>query len=191
MSDRKAELLSRQRVFEGSFFGLDRDRLRLPNGAEAELEVVRHPGACVVVPLDAEGNVHVVRQYRHATDGWLLELPAGKLDPGEAPAQCAAREVEEEVGHRARELVELGFIWPAPGLMDEKIFVFLARGLEPTEQALEADEVLEVEKLPFGVLYERALSGDLVDAKSICALVRVRHWLDVGEGRTRGPRRRP
>ncbi len=177
-SDSSAELLERARIYDGSFITLDRDRVRLPNGVEVDIDVVRHPGACVVLPVLDDQRIVMVRQYRHATDGWLLELPAGKLDAGEDPRECALREVEEETGYRAGELVELGFIWPAPGLTDEKIFVFLARDLTLVEQKLEADEVLDVELVPLDVLRSWSASGELVDAKSICALWRASRYLD-------------
>jgi len=167
-------LLSSKSVHDGRIVKLSLDEVRLPNGNTVTLEVIRHPGASAVVPVDASGNVILVRQYRHATGSWLLEVPAGTFDaPGELPEDCARREVEEETGHRAGRLVPLGWIWTTPGFTDEKIWLYLALDLTPTRSALEADEVLTVETLPFAEAVRRAVSGEIVDAKSVCALVRA------------------
>jgi len=134
---------------------------------------VRHPGAAAVVPLDADGSLLMVRQYRHTVGGWLLEVPAGKLSPGEDPAACAHRELEEEAGVRAATLRELGSIFVSPGFCDERIWLFLATGLAASEQRLEADEVLSVERVPLAEAERRALDGELVDAKSTVAILRA------------------
>jgi len=164
-------------VYRGQFLDVRVDRVELPNGEVAELEVVRHPGASAMVPITAEGDVLLVRQYRHAVGGWLLEVPAGKLDTGEEPEVCARRELEEEVGARAGELVPLGAIWASPGFTDEKIWLFLARCLEDARQSLEADEVLTVETLPFEEAVRRVHRGEICDGKSVCALLRAHAWL--------------
>jgi ADP-ribose pyrophosphatase len=135
--------------------------------------MIRHPGAAAVVPIDEAGRVLLVRQYRYAASGWLLEVPAGKLDDGEPPERCAVREVEEETGHRPRELEPLGWIWTTPGFTDEKIWLYLARGLESTRQNLQADEVLKVERFPFAEAVQMAASGVIRDGKSVCALLRA------------------
>ena len=170
-------LLHRRPVFEGRVVNLSVDRVRLPNGNECELEMIRHPGAAAVVPVDDSGHVLLVRQYRYAASGWLLEVPAGKLDDGEPPEVCAVREVEEETGHRPRDLEPLGWIWTTPGFTDEKIWLYLARDLEPTRQNLQADEVLSVERLPIGEAVEMAASGTIRDGKSVCALLRASRFL--------------
>jgi ADP-ribose pyrophosphatase len=143
-----AELLERRAVFDGRVVKLSLDRVRLPNGRVCDLEMIRHPGAAAAVPIDAEGRVLLVRQYRYAAGGWILEVPAGKLDGGEAPEVCAAREVAEETGFRPGRLISMGRIWTTPGFTDEKIWLFLALELEPAAQALQQDEVLTVERLP-------------------------------------------
>ena len=167
------EIVERRGVFKGRVLDLSVERVRLPNGNVCELELIRHPGAAAVVPVDDAGNVLLVRQYRHATGGYVLEVPAGKLDPGEAPDVCALREVEEETGHRPRELAPLGWIFTTPGFTDEKIWLFLATGLSATRQDLQHDEVLTVERMPLAEAVSRAESGDIVDAKSVCALLRA------------------
>lgn len=169
----KAERLGEKRVHRGRILNLDLETVRLPNGGICELEIVRHPGAAAVVPVDDAGRVLLVRQYRHATGGWLLEVPAGKLDRGETPEACAAREVEEETGYCAGSLAALGWIWTTPGFSDEKIWLFLARDLTPGRQSLQADEVLTVERVPLREAIAMATRGDIVDAKSVCALFRA------------------
>jgi ADP-ribose pyrophosphatase len=147
--------------------------VRLPNGHLCDLELIRHPGAAAVVPVDDDGEVVLVRQYRHAVGDWLLEVPAGKLDSGEPPEQCAARELEEETGLRASALIPLGSIWTTPGFTDERIWLFLAQGLVPTRQALQRDEVLRVERMPLRDAVALAEGGGIADAKSVCALLRA------------------
>ena len=174
MSDRPLPIRLRSReVFRGRALRLDVDAVRLPGGAEVELEMVRHPGAAAVVPLLDDGTVLFVRQVRYATGGWLLEVPAGKLDPGEEPEACARRETEEETGFRPARLHALGWIWTTPGFTDEKIWLYLATGLEPSRQALQDDEVLAVERLDFEAALERAARGEIQDGKTVCALFRA------------------
>jgi ADP-ribose diphosphatase len=170
------EVLESQRIFKGRVVDLSVHRVRLPNGNVCELELIRHPGASAVVPLDSSGNVLLIRQFRHATGGFLLEVPAGKLDPGESPETCAEREVQEEVGFRAGRLEPMGWIWTTPGFTDEKIWLFLAKDLSPASQALQDDEVLSVERLPLDEAVSMALRGEITDAKSICALLRARQF---------------
>lgn len=173
MSDPVVVLSSRS-VHDGRIVKLSLEEVRLPNGNTVTLELIRHPGASAVVPVDRDGNVILVRQYRHATGSWLLEVPAGKLDhPGESPEDCALREVEEETGYRAGRLVPLGWIWTTPGFTDEKIWLYLALELTPTRSDLQPDEVLTVEKLPLGEAARRAVNGEIVDGKSVCALLRA------------------
>ena len=179
-SHSKAELLETRTAFKGRRIAVDVDRVRLPNGEVAELEMIHHPGAAAIVPV-LDGEVLLVRQYRHATGGWLLEVPAGTLSPGESPAACAARELIEETGYSASLWQPLGWVWSTPGFTDEKIWLFLATGLEPARQSLEADEVLTVERLPLREAIDRAARGDLHDAKSVVALLRAeRHLPPLG-----------
>jgi ADP-ribose pyrophosphatase len=168
------EVLSTRHVHDGRIVKLSIEEVRLPNGNRVSLEIVRHPGAAAVVPVDDQGRVILVRQYRHATGSWLLEVPAGKLDhAGESPEACALREVEEETGYKAGHLVPLGWIWTTPGFTDERIWLYLARDLTPTRSALQEDEVLTVETMPLSEAVRRATSGEIVDAKSVCALLRA------------------
>ncbi len=174
--------LASREIFTGRTIRLTVDSVRLPNGMEVDLERIHHVGAAAVVPVTAEGEVLLVRQARWATGGWLLEVPAGKLDRStdggtEAPEACAARELEEETGFRAGHFEPLGWIWTTPGFADEKIWLFLATDLIPTQQTLEADEILHVERMPFAQAVEQALSGEIPDGKTVCALLRAAHRL--------------
>lgn len=174
--DREAStprLLDRRTAYAGRVLEVGIDRLGLPDGGTTELEIIRHSGASVVVPVTDAGEVLLVRQYRYATGQWLLEAPAGKLDPGEAPPSCALRELEEETGWRAARLVPLGAIWSSPGFTDELLHLFLASDLEPGSQALEQDELLTVERLPLEEAAAMARDGRIADAKTVCALLRA------------------
>jgi ADP-ribose pyrophosphatase len=168
------KLIQRRPVHRGRIVEVSVDRVRLPNGHEVDLDMVRHPGAAAVVPFVNETDILMVRQFRWAAGGWIYEVPAGKLDgDSDSPRACAARELEEEVGRRAGRLEALGAIWTAPGFSDEKIHLFLATDLSPAAQSLEADEVLDVVRLPFQEALRMAHDGDISDAKSLCALFRV------------------
>jgi ADP-ribose pyrophosphatase len=175
MSD--AETIASRTVFRGNVVELAVESVRLPNGSVCELELIHHRGAAAALPVDANGEVLLVRQYRHATREWLLEVPAGKLDGGEAPEICAMREIEEETGYRARDLVSMGWIWTTPGFTDEKIWLFLATGLTRTQQNLQADEALSVERHRLERAVAMAARGEITDAKSVCALLRARDLL--------------
>ena len=168
-----AEVLERRTEYKGRVVHLQLERIRLPDGPECSLEIIRHQGAAAVLPVDGQGRVVLVRQYRHATGGWLLELPAGKLDPGEDPASCALRELEEETGWRAGKLEPMGWIWTTPGFCDERIWLFRATQLSAGRQALEEDEVLTLETLPLAEAVRMALDGDIADSKTVCALLRA------------------
>ncbi len=179
-----AEVLERTSIYRGHVVDLSTERLRYPNDHEGTLEIIRHPGAAAVVLVDGDGQVVLVRQYRHAVAGWLLEVPAGKLDAGEEPEDCARRESAEEVGLRPRTLEPLGSIYPTPGFADERIWLFLGTDLEAVAADQEADELIELVRLPRADALALA-AGDTVeigearepvempDAKSAIALLRA------------------
>jgi ADP-ribose pyrophosphatase len=173
------ERLATRDIFRGRTIHVAVERVRLPNGREMDMELVHHSGAAAVVPLLEDGSVLLVRQYRYATGGWLLEIPAGKLDPGESPESCAIRETEEETGYRPGELQPLGWIWTTPGFADEKIWLFLATGLQQTTQVLGDDEVLSLERVPLAEAVEKAANGEINDSKSAVALLRAREVLKL------------
>ena len=146
------------------------EEVLLPNGNRIALETLLHPGASAVLPFVAPERVILLRQFRHASGGYLWEAPAGKLEPGEAPERCAARELEEETGFRAGRLVPCGAIFTAPGFTDERIHLFEAHDLERGQVAHERAEVIEVHEFPFEGALEMIDSGEIVDAKTIAVL---------------------
>jgi ADP-ribose pyrophosphatase len=166
--------MSQQRtIFEGRIIRLTLDTVLLPNGATAELEIVHHPGGAAVVALDAEGRVCLLRQYRHAAGGWLWELPAGKLDGGEAPLLCAQRELEEEAGRQAADWQSLGKIVSSPGVFTEVVHLFLARALTVVPVRAEEHEVIEVHWRPWAEVLRMAQDGEIADAKTLAGLLRA------------------
>ena len=161
------------RIYEGRAIHLDLERVVLPNGDEVELEIVRHPGGAAVAAIDDRARVCVLRQYRHAAGGWLWELPAGKLDAGEAPATTARRELAEEAGVSAARWTPLGRMVSSPGVFTEVVHLFLAQDLAPVPSAHEPGECLEVHWLPLRDAVDRALAGDIEDAKTVIGLLRA------------------
>ncbi len=162
--------LARRVLWGGSVGSFGIDEVELPNGRHATLALLHHPGAAAVVPfLDAE-RILLLRQYRHAAGGTIWEVPAGKLDAGEDPAQCALRELEEETGHRAGRLLRCGEILTTPGFSDERIHLFCAHDLARTEPAHEEHELIEVCEVPLSRALDMIERGELIDAKSVAAL---------------------
>ena len=159
------------RSYRGYFIEVISEEVELPNGHTIGLDVIRHPGAAAVVPFLSRTEVLLIRQYRYAAGGTIFEVPAGKLDPGEAPEVCAARELEEETGWRAGKLDLLGSIWTTPGFTDERIHLFAAHDLEESVQHLQNDEVIELVPMPLDEALELVWSGRLSDAKSALALI--------------------
>jgi ADP-ribose pyrophosphatase len=149
------------------------ETVALPNGNTVDLEIVRHPGAAAVVPVLDDGDVLLIRQYRHAAGGYLLEIPAGTLHAGEDPRDCALRELEEEIGYRARRLDFLFSIHTTPGFTDEVIHLYRAADLTPGTQALGDDEVLEVVRMPLAGAIRQIAQGGIRDAKTIVGLQAV------------------
>jgi len=157
-------------VYKGRTIDFWLESAQLPNGNTVELEIVHHPGAAAITAIDADGRVALIRQYRHAAGGFIWELPAGKLDAGEAPLACAVRELREETGLAADDMRELGWIFTTPGFSDERIYLFLASGLSQGEQCLGHDEVLTVERIALADALQMVCSGEIRDAKSIAGL---------------------
>ena len=160
-------------IYKGRVVTLNLERTTLPNGLEVELEVVRHPGAAAIVPMKDPGTVVLIRQYRLAAGGFIFEIPAGKLGPGEDPLVCAARELEEETGYRAGRIDSLATFFTAPGFTDEIMHLYVATGLIRTAQRLDQDEVLEVVEVPLEKAMAQIQDGTIRDAKSIIGLQMV------------------
>lgn len=171
-----------QPLYCGKIVEVAIEQVELPNGRSMELEIVRHPGGAAVVALDREGRVCLLRQYRHVVGGWVWELPAGKLDPGEPPQATARRELAEETGVRAARWDDLGRMLSSPGIFTEVIHLFLARELERGETSTEEHELIEVHWLPLEQALAWAASGEIVDAKSIAGLFRAQHRLAAEAG---------
>lgn len=166
------EQLESQTLYDGKIIRVVRDRVRLENGREAFREVVHHPGGVCVLALTEQQEVLLVRQFRYPYGEELLELPAGKREPGEDPRLCGIRELEEETGYQAGEFLDFGRLYPTPGYCDEIIYLFLARDLRPSRQHLDEDEFLDVVKLPLSEALAMVLDGRLPDAKTQIALLK-------------------
>jgi ADP-ribose pyrophosphatase len=166
----------RELAYEGRSISVWVEDAELPNGRLVPLDIVRHPGASAVVPFESDRDVLLIRQFRHAAGGTIWEVPAGKLD-GDAPALCAARELEEEAGRRAGRLVPLTTIWTTPGFTDERIHLFAAFDLEEIPHRREEDEVIEVVRMSLEDALALVWSGELADAKSALALLHAARHL--------------
>lgn len=175
-------LVSSQRLYTGRIVNLDLDTVAFPDGSTGQLEMLRHPGASAVVPfldppLGPDPRVLLIRQFRHAADGFIWEVPAGRLDPGEDPERCARRELEEETGMRAGELRRLTTIHTTPGFTDERIHLFLAEGLSAGAVRREADEFVEPRALAWSEVRERIRRGEISDAKTLVSLMFVETFI--------------
>jgi ADP-ribose pyrophosphatase len=164
-------------VYPGKILWLNLERVTLPNGRVAELEIAHHPGGACIVALDAQDRVCLLRQFRHATGGWITELPAGKLEQREPPIECAQRELGEEAGVAARRWDFLGQFYTSPGVLTEIIHVFLARDLEPRTARLDEHEVLDVRWVALREAFELAASAQLQDAKTLVGLAWAQAFL--------------
>ena len=163
--------MSKRRVQRGAQFELVTELVELPNGRCVDLDLVRHPGAAAVVPFLDRDRILMIRQYRYAIGGEILEIPAGKLDSGETPEACAARELLEETGYRAGRLEKLGAIWTSPGFTDEVIHLFSAFDLEAAKQQLEPDEIIELVPMPLTEALDTMRRSAIFDGKSATALL--------------------
>jgi 8-oxo-dGTP pyrophosphatase MutT (NUDIX family) len=164
---------TRIEVFRGRIIDVGLETVHLPTGREVQLEIVRHPGGAAAVALDRDGRVCLLRQYRHAAGGWLWELPAGKLDPGEDPFDTARRELSEEAGVRAADWRPLGRTVSSPGVFTEVIYLYLGRDLTRLPHAHEGDEVIEIHWLAFNQALAWCLDGTIEDAKTLIGLFRT------------------
>lgn len=166
-------LKSKRTVFAGRVITVNVERVELPNGVTTDLEIIRHPGGAAVVAINLAGEVCLLRQYRHAIDGWLLELPAGRLDDGEQPLLAAQRELLEETGLSAERWTSLGEFVSSPGVFTEIVHLFLATHLEAGNARHEDAEVFEIRWLPLDQALALALSGDIADGKTAVGLARA------------------
>lgn len=172
------ELLKTETLLQGRAFKIRRDTLKTPDGRETKFDIVEHGGSVVIVPVDADGNILFVRQYRHAAGMDMLELPAGTRDGDEPFADCAAREIREETGMEAGKLVHVGSFYLAPGYSTEYMGVFFATDLKHNPLEADDDEFLSVEKIPVKEALAMAERGEMPDAKSLAALLMARSYLE-------------
>jgi ADP-ribose pyrophosphatase len=174
--DRPAEMLGSRELYRGKIITLNRDTVRLPDGTTAEMDIARHPGASAVVPfmsgpLGDEPQVLLLRQYRYAAGGYLYEVPAGRLDDGETPIECAVRELKEETGCTADHIEPMTSILTTPGFTDEVIHLFMAAGLTHGEHNREPDEFVDLVIMRLSEALELISSGTITDSKTVLALL--------------------
>jgi ADP-ribose pyrophosphatase len=165
------ETIARETVYHGRAFNVRRDEVRFPNQHTMYLDIIEHVGAVTILPIDSEGRILFVRQYRHAAGKELLELPAGTLNVGEPPDTCALREIREETGFAAGNMINLGEFFLAPGYSTEYMVVYMANELHPDPLPGDEDEFISLEAIPIEQAYEMALNGGLQDGKSLAALL--------------------
>jgi len=178
--DLTERMLSREEKFRGRIVNVHVDTVTLPGGGTAAREVVDHPGGVAVLALDESNNVLTVSQYRYPFGKVLLEIPAGKLDhPGEDPYEAGLRELKEETGAVPGVYESLGRVLPSPGCYGEILHLYLARDLKMEEQHLDVDEFLNVERVPFGEMVRRCLSGEIEDAKTVAAVLKAKLLLNL------------
>ena len=168
-------------IYEGHIITLRLDTARMPDGASAPREVAHHPGGVAILPLDDDGNVTLVEQFRYPLGRVITEIPAGKLEPGEDPRKAALRELEEEVGLIPDTLTSLGEIWTSPGFCDETIYLYLATGLRPGTVHPDDDEFLRIRTLPLPELLRLINDNSLRDGKTVAAALKTAALLARGE----------
>ncbi len=161
---------STKSIYKGKIFDIRIDSIR-DGEVEYDREIIDHRGSAVIVPVYQDETIGLVRQYRHAAKEFLLEIPAGSLENGEEPEICAARELEEEVGVTADKIEKISEFYVSPGFLTEKMFVYLATGLTQTQQNLEIDEIIELERMSFPEAFELIRNGGIEDAKTIIGLI--------------------
>jgi len=175
--DYTEEKLRRVNTYKGIIVDVETDMIRLTNGSITMREVVRHPGGVCVAAVDEEGRVAVVRQYRYPFSAHLIELPAGKLEPGEEPLPAARRELSEETGLEAENWLSLGALYTSPGFSTETLYLYLATGLRQGQAHPDPNEFLDVERIPLKTLVERVESGEIRDAKTVIGALRAERIL--------------
>ena len=169
----KETRLARQEIFTGRVFQVTRDEILLPDGSKGIRELVHSHGGVVILPLDEQGNVTLVRQFRYAQDRILLEAVAGKLEAGEEPLAAAKRELQEETGYTADKWTDLGWICTSPGFLTERLYLYLAEELHPGEQHLDQGEFLRCETVPLAELGRRIAAGQVEDGKTLAIYLKA------------------
>jgi ADP-ribose pyrophosphatase len=168
------ETIHSEKKYRGKAFDVRQDQVRLPDGQTVSLDIIDHVGAVTLIPVDKNGMIWFVRQYRHATGKLLLELPAGTLESGEQPEACALRELREEIGMACKHLQKVGEFYLAPGYSTEYMHIFKATGLYPDPLPGDPDEFLSIEKIPLEQAFQMAVKGEIQDSKSLVGLFFLR-----------------
>lgn len=176
---KKAQVNNRTLVKKGRVFEFFTENVTLPNGVSLDMDIIHHPGAAAIVPVLEDGKVLLLKQYRHAVGGYIWEIPAGTLDPGEDAITCAKREIIEETGYAAKDMEKLGVITPLPAYSDERIHIFLGTGLTLSEQNLDDDELLTVHPQKISKALSMIANGEIMDAKTITSLYMAINRLGV------------
>ena len=168
----EAQLIGRERMFDGKVFAVDRDEVKLPHGRTVKMDVVRHSKSVVLIPVPETGHVTLIRQYRHAVGQWLWELPAGSVDEGETPEQAARRECHEEIGLVPDTVVRVAAMYPTPGYCDEEMVFFRLSGLSEPSEAAAVDEDEDIEARTFSIRDAREMvrHGEIIDMKTVVGL---------------------
>lgn len=177
-----AKLNHRETVYQGRAFRVLKDNVTLENGRTVNMDVVRHPGAAAIVAVAQNGSVFLLKQYRYAVGGFIWEIPAGTLDAGEAPLDCAKRELIEETGFGAESWQKLGALTPAPGYTDEIIHIYLAENIVSARQNLDPDEILDVHQVPFEVALDMIRKGEIADGKTVAGIFLANEARGKAEG---------
>ncbi|MGB9521210.1 MAG: NUDIX hydrolase [Anaerolineales bacterium] len=164
------KIVNSEIIYQGKVFIIRQDHVEFTPGKIMKVDIVQHRGAVVILPLDKQNNIWFVRQYRHPIGQELLELPAGTLNKGEDPLECAKREIREETGMSAESMIPIGEFYEAPGYSTENLFVFLASGLNHAPLPPDEDEMIEIVKIPLEQAYQFAKKGQIQDAKTLAAL---------------------
>jgi ADP-ribose pyrophosphatase len=169
----KAKINRSTKIYSGKHFSFVTEDIILPNGVTSEIAMVRHPGSTAIIPLLGDYTIVMTRQYRHPVGEYIVEIPAGTLNPGETPLHCAKRELEEETGFIANEFIELSHIHMLPAYSDEKIFLYLAKDLTVSQQNLDQDEIIHIVKYTFDDAMQLINQGRITDALTIMAIYRA------------------
>ncbi len=170
--------ISSKDIFKGRIVHLHVDEVELIDGSKAIREIIEHDGGVTVIPVDENGDVYCVRQFRYCFGKSIIETPAGKLEKGEDPFECAVRELSEETGFTAEEYIYLGEFYPSPGYCHEKLYAYLALGLKKGNAHLDEGEYLDVIKYPLNTLVDMVMKNELCDAKTIIAILKAKMYLD-------------
>jgi len=164
------QIINRNTIYQGRIFDISQDLVTLPDGKQHLYDTIVHPGGAAILPVDGEGNVYLVKQYRPAAEQFLLEIPAGRIEPGEDPREGVIRELREEVGLYAETVEKITSVYSTAGLCSEVLHLYYAEGLTSGEQDLDEDEYIEIVKMPLAELEAMILRGEIIDAKTVVAV---------------------